>query len=98
MPATQDAKQVLDALECDRLAVLHDEVAAFLAAKTELAETTENPWVIFSEAQLKGRYDSFESAYEYAVKHCESGRFIIRHVTEEQPFVPIATFPPEGRS
>jgi hypothetical protein len=68
---------------------IHDEVAAFLAQQATLSETKENPWVVFAKATYQSRFSSFEAAYEYAVEKFEVGKFLIRDIRGQEPFIPL---------
>lgn len=68
---------------------IHDEIAAFLRQQATLGEIKENPWVVFAKAAYQDRFGSFEAAYEFAASNFENGKFLIRNVQGEEPFIPL---------
>lgn len=68
---------------------LNDEVTAFIAAQANLRAQDGEPWVVFADRELQGRFPSFEEAYAHAVQHHEPGKFLIRGLDEDVTFVPL---------
>jgi len=68
---------------------IHDEVAAFIKDQPRLSAIEGNPWVVFAEGRFQDRFASFEEAYAFAYERFEGGKFLIRDVRGEEPFIPL---------
>lgn len=68
---------------------IHDEIAAFLAQQSTLSKTEEKPWVVFAKGEFQQRFASFEDAYTFAASKFDAGKFLIRDLHQEKPFIPL---------
>jgi hypothetical protein len=68
---------------------IHDEIAAFMRDKPKLSIDDSSPWVVFAKGQFQERFSSFEAAYTYAVQNFDAGKFLIRDLNQEKPFIPL---------
>lgn len=68
---------------------IHDEIAAFIKDKPKLSATGENPWVVFAKGEFQARFPSFGDAYSYASENFEPGKYLIRDLNQEKPFIPL---------
>lgn len=66
------------------------ELEAFQQSKPQLISEFGSAWVVFVLGDLKGHFDTFQQAAEFALEKYSDDRFLIRHTTEPPLKIPFA--------
>lgn len=68
---------------------IHNEIAAFIKERPRLDATDGGSWVVFAKGEFQERFSTFEAAYAYASKSFDAGKYLIRDLHQEKPFIPL---------
>lgn len=68
---------------------LSEEIAAFHAARMAILRDNGPCWVVVFGAKVERTFRGFEEAAEYAIKAHPEEPFLIRHVDEATPHIPL---------
>jgi hypothetical protein len=63
-----------------KMAQLKDEIAAYEALKADLEASHLGKWALVHDRELKGTFDSFDSAANFAVSNYGRGPYLIRQI------------------
>ena len=68
---------------------LSEEIEAFQKNRTRMIGEFGSAWVIFVDSELKGHFQTFQKAAQYALDHFASAPFLIRHTMEPPLRIPF---------